>query len=556
MGIKNMPEFDDIDIGPSSSSSKNKNTSGIDVLGLLNHMGITEIDQFKPMLKMLGIDDATINEMLASYGSLEDLVNDMNSLDSSMDSTNVNDLVSQLESMSNSLQKLNDSLSSLAPKMNSSDVDIFNFDETKEDANEALDAYYNNKITTEEFVSEITDIMDEYSFESDSKLAFTLDISVVERDLDSIKNNPASSSNDIRNYIVSHLYDASCDDDEDEELLDEDDDMSEDLDDSEEEPEKESKQIKVFNDLLEKLYTRKDEVFSIEYVPFTFSDFKTEFDITSDELEDEKIPSNKFAKCIPESWVESFEYITLATPFIEDSNKFIIGLPIPNLNKNDKIPAHFLIYKNSTGYHTYIIKEENLVHDDGTLCSLSDIFTKEAIDKVTKDSQENDNMSSLQAMVTSQLSGVNATVSQNNTNVNKVLFRLLMSSLGNFNDEVIFKRSANLMVKENNHPLMTLNVLGTLVPSLETRQYGNGFVYVGDIQLNDNEDVKYFLSDFELTPVNGKLEFYVRFGTSEIERNQLPKYKEYIRDRLDFNRDVFQNHIEVQALDNIVYIDF
>ena len=112
------------------------------------------------------------------------------------------------------------------------------------------------------------------------------------------------------------------------------------------------------------------------------------------------------------------------------------------------------------------------------------------------------------------------------------------------------------MIKENSNPLMTLHMLGSLTTTLETKQYGCGYVYVGQITLNDSEDVKYFLSDFDLKPENGKLDFYIKMEDSEIKRNDLPKYKDYIRDHFDFNDDHIQNHLEVQALDNIVFIEF
>ena len=573
MGIKNMPDFDDIDIGDEHSESKKSNKSKINIKEFFAALGVTNKEQLRPILQAFGYDKATIDEMLSSFSSFDDIQEALDALDE--DALNLEGLMSSgsIPQMPPSMMGMPMASVVANPSQKPHKKDIYTEDEWEQedidDLDDIIDRFLQSQINSEECVNELCELL------ADLNYCFNGDLQHVEDTLDNMRNSGTTAS-EIKDYISSNVSDIEEDDnDEDDDLdLDEetDENNSDDEDDfSDESESKSNKQIKIFNDNLKEMFEREDKLYSVEYVPFSAREFKTHFDIDDDDLEENKIAISKFADIIPESWSEHFEFVTLATAFIEEENKFILCYLVPNFGKNNVIPVSFLIYKKSDGYHIYIIKSENIVNDDGTLVTLEDIYTEEAIDLAKKEleaalEQENDPMS-MAAMMGGSLGSISSGLNFGQTltpqksevtdsKLNKTLYKTLLQATGGYDEKRKFDRCSKLMIKENSNPLMTLHMLGTLTPTLETKQYGNGYVFVGTVALNNSEDVKYFISDFGLHPENGKLDFYIKMENTEIKRNDLPKYKDYIRDHFDFNDDAIQNHLEVQALDNIVFIEF
>ncbi len=579
MGIKNMPDFDDIDISDNSGATSNKRPkSGIDIKQYFAALGITTKEQLRPILQAFGYDKETIDGMLESFSTFDELQEALDSLD------DLQDLMSSGPMMPGMMPQqqpapapqptpVTPSVSRSAPAQPRT-KDIFSEDKWEQDDIDELESIIDNFLssstTSEECVNDLCELLGDLDY------CFDDDLQHVEDALDNMRNS-GTTTREIKQYIssnVTNLQDnqstggqiyASDDDEEDEDNDYSDDDV---FGESSEE-EKDPKQIKIFNDILKEAMEREDKLFSISYIPFSGREFKTHFEIDDDDLEDNKIPISRFSEVLPEKWSEDFEYVTLATAFIEDENQFILCYLVPNFGNTSTIPASFLIYKDSSGFHTYVIKSENVVNEDGSLLTLEDVFTEDAINLAKKELKEALEAQDATAQAQQMMMGASGVLSSfpmggqqpqptevTDNKLNKTLYRTLLQAIGGYNEKRMFDRCTKLMIKENSNPLMTLHMLGTLTPSLETKQYKDGYVYIGEVTLNDSEDVKYFLSDFELKPVNGKLEFYVKMEKAEIRKNDLPKYKDYIRDHFDFNGDALQNRLEVQVLDNIVFIEF
>jgi len=325
-----------------------------------------------------------------------------------------------------------------------------------------------------------------------------------------------------------------------------------------------NKPTEAMSEFGENLLKRKSKKCSLECKYFTENEFINQFNISDEELDENKIAISRFQSIIPSDWLNSFEYITVESQFInERDNKFVICTLIPNFSKTDYVAGSFAVYKDIDGvFKIYYIQEHNPVGNDGELYTYDDLFTPEYLEFVKQSLTETDDSQQSSFMnISAMMQQIQNTLQPQQSNPNddlkfkNTLFKILMGSQFGYDAEYYNALMNAVTVVGVENPLMSLSRLGTLEPDTLCKQ-DNGYVYVGKIKLNmDDEEVQYFISDFHLKPENGKLDFYIKYGTEAIENRYLPKVKEFITENIDFNSDVWSKHIDLDCHNGYVFIE-
>jgi len=325
--------------------------------------------------------------------------------------------------------------------------------------------------------------------------------------------------------------------------------------------------------LIETLANRPNKIADKLVLEFSRSEFEDEFDLY-DELEDraQKIDIKKFESVLPQSWVETFKEVVLYNRGIgNQKNKCVLGRCVEIQDDNTQSPEdmvaapYFIIYKNTDGeFEMYTPTELNMVGENNELYTFGELIGKEAIQEAfnkikekSEDDEDDDPLSSAFQPASSNLSSADIKIMNN---LKKMLVLHLLRDVG-YDESTLFD-SANQCLTVRKRPWLSLSEIGTFVAGREYKQYQNGYVYVGEIELfKDNEDVDNLLSSYglkvngSLTNEGGSIDLYVKASPKTLSDTAVRCYKANILQNI--NNDIFQKHLEVNANEkgNFIYLD-
>lgn len=148
---------------------------------------------------------------------------------------------------------------------------------------------------------------------------------------------------------------------------------------------------------------------------------------------------------------------------------------------------------------------------------------------------------------------IEAYANKNSINYDKLYGTVLLNM---YNEQMEIDKFSHCFVerKRVNCPLSLIGSLN-IVTKYEA-EYTN-YIYIGDVTVNDSEDAKDFISDFELKPIDGKLKFYVYSKDLKCNSSNIVKLRDNIMKLYDFNSDIIQNNVEVKVnqYENFIYIN-
>jgi hypothetical protein len=233
--------------------------------------------------------------------------------------------------------------------------------------------------------------------------------------------------------------------------------------------------------------------------------------------------------------------------FIERSTeKFVICRTLAD--DIDVVGFDFSVFKDPTGkMKVYVPLMFNTIRQDGKPIVISD-YVPEAI--LNAESEEQDNANFLSVL--GKLSGSQQPQTQqpDTRTANIAAFHKdLMRSY----DIRKIEDYCNLAIKEKTFVSLCANDFGTLEKKDENKQYMKGFVYVGNITPNlENQDSKYFISDHELDPNAKSYEFYVKLSSNELTPDDMKGFKKIVNS-WDYSSDTMKN-IDLESDGEIVFI--
>ena len=325
--------------------------------------------------------------------------------------------------------------------------------------------------------------------------------------------------------------------------------------------------------LIETLANRPNKIADKLVLEFSRSEFEDEFDLY-DELEDraQKIDIKKFESILPQSWVETFKEVVLYNRGIgNQKNKCVLGRCVEIQDDStqaaeDMVAApYFIIYKNTDGeFEMYTPTELNMVGENNELYTFGELIGKEAIqeafNKIKEKSEEDEDDDPLSSAFQPGSSNLSSADIKIMNNLKKMLVLHLLRDVG-YNESVLFD-SANQCLTVRKRPWLSLSDIGTFSAGREYKQYQNGYVYVGEVELfKDNEDVDNLLSSYglkvngSLTNEGGSIDLYIKASPKTLSDTGVRCYKASILK--DINNDIFQKYLEVNANEkgNFIYLD-
>lgn len=335
--------------------------------------------------------------------------------------------------------------------------------------------------------------------------------------------------------------------------------------------------------LFETLVNRNNPFCDVLVTPFSRAEFEDEFDLY-EEFEERKwqIDIEKFKDIMPADWVNTFKTVTLATQRITNQdNKFVFGRCVEVFDDSNVAPEDmycgpmFAIYKNEDGeFALYIPKNGNPVEDDGTLHSFKELLGEEnyetIVDMILERQRGDDGSITASAMnatsINSLLNMMNPNQANNNnqvpvgeyTKVKKGLVSFVLHTLNYDEDRVYGITDQYFTIKKV--PYLSLAEAGTFIEGREYKQFENGYVYIGEIALNDdNEDVTYLLNSYDLTvhgmDDKGHIDLYVKVSNKKLPDGAVREYKKHLLQ--DINNEVFQKYLELNGntKGNFLYFD-
>lgn len=296
------------------------------------------------------------------------------------------------------------------------------------------------------------------------------------------------------------------------------------------------------------LTTKRDKLFSKRYIPFTDKEFIDELELGRNELIESSTYLEKFKKYLPESWFDDKDdfdeelndenclgFVNFESTIKQHDNVFIKCVMYKNEFCGDSCiycPITFLFYKNEHGqFEAYIPKYKNAINDDYSLLNVvKDCFTEQ-------------NYLDMKKTYEDKAKRVKAC----NDALRKTIPEFYRGA-PDISYEGIFYNPVET-------PIMTINKLGALKQKTKYKQVGSGYVYIGDIELNDSEETRYFLSDFSLKPSeDNTVELYARITKMKLSDTDLHEIKDSLKYTFE-NNSLLMDETDLKANTDFCYID-
>lgn len=282
---------------------------------------------------------------------------------------------------------------------------------------------------------------------------------------------------------------------------------------------------------------------SVQGVPFTMREFAEYFNFDLDDLDNQNnsYDASKFAGFIPDGF-DKFDRIAPVQCFYHAPDEDIMFVLMAchysegkcDWNGDVAFPAAYAIYRDGNGqYRTYVPKAYNLVDDsDHPITTDSIGLTNEAlgIGEGKGGSDDESKPSKADAYI--------ALLSGSGYDERKIVSEL---------NDVIYRKAWSVT---------TLKDVGELTTSPICKQYDDGYVFVGTVDLNKSDETREFFSDMEMRiPSDRKIEFYLRMTREHLSANELRRAKDVIEKKMDIGPDSYIMTRDLKARGSILYID-
>ena len=282
---------------------------------------------------------------------------------------------------------------------------------------------------------------------------------------------------------------------------------------------------------------------SVQGVPFTMREFAEYFNFDLDDLDNQNnsYDASKFAGFIPDGF-DKFDRIAPVQCFYyapDEDIMFVLmachyGEGKCDWNGDVAFPAAYAIYRDGNGqYRTYVPKAYNLVDDSGHPITTDSIgLTNDAlgIGEGKSGSDDESKPSKADAYI--------ALLSESDYDERKISSEL---------NDVIYRKAWSVT---------TLKDVGELTASPICKQYDDGYVFVGTVDLNKSDETKEFFTDMEMRiPFDRKIEFYIRMTREHLSANELRSAKDVIEKKMDLGPDSYVMTRDLKARGSILYVD-